>query len=282
MTKKYITRSHDTSPLHLFRQGIRSEVTRRTYTYTLRRILCDILEDVLEGDFERRAGQFVQRARDDPDWTLDLLLSLAWKLREQTELPKDHAEYLNPTSVPSHFMPVRKLLDMNSASMPWRSIYATFPEKDNILDTRGWTRQEIAAMLVHARDPMDRTIVLLLASSGVRAGALNQLNWGDITPVYREGGRLTVDPSGGGEVACVTLSIYSGSRRATRHSPRRRRTAPACSTAAHGPTWWDASSGPEIRYSCPPRRCRAGHRARPWPSGCARWPTRWAECVLLK
>ena len=137
LTKEDITRSHDASPLHLFRQGIRSETTRRTYTYTLRKVLCDILEDVLEGDFERRAAQFVQRARDDPDWTLDLLLSLAWKLRERTELSKDHAEYLNPTSVPSHFMSIRKLLDMNSVSMPWKRIYATFPEKDNILDMRG-------------------------------------------------------------------------------------------------------------------------------------------------
>ena len=67
-------------------------------------------------------------------------------------------------------------------------------------------------MLVHARDPMDRAIVLLLASSGVRAGALDQLNWGDVTPVYREkDGRLTADPGGGGKVACVALSIYSGS-----------------------------------------------------------------------
>ena len=123
-------------PLHLFRQGIRSEVTLQTYTYALRKVLCDILEDVLEGDFEQRAKQFVQRARDDSDWTLDLLLSLAWKLRERTELPKDHAEYLNPTSIPSHFTSVRKLLDMNSVSMPWKRIYATFPEKDNILDTR--------------------------------------------------------------------------------------------------------------------------------------------------
>ena len=212
LTKKDITRSHDTSPLHLFRQGIRSEVTLKTYTYTLRKVLCDILEDVLEGDFEQRAGQFVQRARDDPDWTRDLLLSLAWKLRERTELPKDHADYLNPTSVPSHFMSIRKLLDMSGISMPWKRIYATFPEKDNILDTRGWTREEIAAMLVHARDPMDKALVLLLASSGVRVGALDQLNWGDLTPVYREeDGRLTADPGGGGEVACVALSIYSGS-----------------------------------------------------------------------
>ena len=206
-----ITRSQDTSPLHLFQQGIRAEATRRTYTRTLRRVMCDILEDVLEGDLERRVKQFVQRARDDPGWTLDLLLSLAWKLRKRTELPKDHADYLNPTSIPPHFMPIKKLLDMNSVSIPWGRVYATFPERDNILDTKGWTREEVASMLVHARDPMDRAIVLLLASSGVRLGGLN-LTWGDLTTIYIENGRLTTDPDGGsGEVACVALNVYAGS-----------------------------------------------------------------------
>ncbi len=47
------------NPLDLLRQGIRAEATRYVYTRTLRRILCDVLEDVPEGAFEQRAAQFV-------------------------------------------------------------------------------------------------------------------------------------------------------------------------------------------------------------------------------
>ena len=66
-------------------------------------------------------------------------------------------------------------------------------------------------MLSHARDTMDRAIMLLLASSGVRLGGLN-LTWGDLTPIYIEDGRLTTDPGGGsGEVACAALNVYAGS-----------------------------------------------------------------------
>ena len=75
LTKDEIVRSGNIQPLQLFRQGIRAEVTRRKYTATLRRILCDILEDVFEGDFERRTEQFVRRGRDDPQWMANLLLS---------------------------------------------------------------------------------------------------------------------------------------------------------------------------------------------------------------
>ena len=209
LAKDEIARSGSAPPLRLFEQGIRAEATRAKYTATLRRILCDILEEVLEGDFEARAAQFVERGRDDPKWMTDLLLSLSWKLRGRAELPRGHADYLNPTSFKTYFKPIRKLLEMNDVTVNWRRVYATFPEKDNVLDTRGWDRDEIAAMLGHARDPMDKALILLLASSGVRLGGLD-LNWGDLTPVYMEGGSLTADPGGGGEVACVAVSVYTG------------------------------------------------------------------------
>ena len=86
--------------MELSGQGMRVEATRSWYTRKLRGVMCDILEEILEGDFEQRVEQFVQRSRDEPNWALDIMLTLAWKLRERTELPKDHAEYLNPTFVP--------------------------------------------------------------------------------------------------------------------------------------------------------------------------------------
>ena len=210
LAKSEIVRSGGKHPLHLFHQGIRAEATRRKYTSTVRNVLCGVLEDVLEGDLEQRAEQFVQRGRDDPDWMLDLLLSLSWKLRERTELPKDHADYLNPTSVKSYFVPLRKLLEMSNVVVNWRRVYTTIPEKDNMTDNTGWTRENIAAMLAHARDPMDRAIVMMLASSGVRLGGLD-LTWGDITPIYRSDDGLTADPVDGGTVACAALNVYSGS-----------------------------------------------------------------------
>ena len=52
---------------------------------------------------------------------------------------------------------------------------------------------------------------MLLASSGMRAGAPHQLNWGDLTPIYRNGDRLTLDPGEGSDVACAMLEVYRGS-----------------------------------------------------------------------
>ena len=52
------------SPLQLFARGITAEATRRKYTATMRRIMCEIIEDdVLSGDFEERLRQFVRTER---------------------------------------------------------------------------------------------------------------------------------------------------------------------------------------------------------------------------
>ena len=211
LTKEDIVRVEDGSPLELFGQGIKSKETLDKYTRMLRQVACKILEDVLEGTFEERVQQMVDIGRKDPGWMRDLLLKLSEKLRERTELPKDDPEYLNPDSVGNYFKPVKKLFDMNDVTIQWKRIYATYPERDNVPESRGWTRDEIARMLRHAHGPMERALVLVLASSGMRAGGLN-LNWGDISPIYDAGdGGLTLDPGPEDTVACAALHVYRGS-----------------------------------------------------------------------
>ena len=205
-----MVRTGDAPPLDLLKQGIRADETRGRYVRALRLITGEFLDDLLEGTFEERVAQLVRYGRDDPDWTLDLLFNMSRKLRERTRLARDDPDYLNPTSFPNYFVPLKKLFDMNNVVIPWNRVYATYPELDNMPDTDGWTREEIAQILRQARDVLDRALVLVLASSGVRSGALAPLNWGDLTPVYRVGDKLSLDPGEGGEVACAILEVYRG------------------------------------------------------------------------
>jgi integrase len=50
-------------PIELFYQGIKSSASRISYTRKLRQVLCDYLEDVLEGSLEKRAAQLVYKAK---------------------------------------------------------------------------------------------------------------------------------------------------------------------------------------------------------------------------
>ena len=43
--------------------------TQEKYTRTLRQVLCQYFEDILEGKFEERVAQLVKHGREDPEWT---------------------------------------------------------------------------------------------------------------------------------------------------------------------------------------------------------------------
>lgn len=219
LTVEEFERVDDSDPLALFNQGIKSDKTREKYTRTLRNVLCHMLEDILKGTFEERAEQFVRQGREDPGWARDLILSISRKLRERTTLAPDHPQYLNPVSFSGYFKPVKKLLDMNDVMISWKRVYATFPEEySQAPDSRGWERAEIQQMLRFCRGPIEKAVILVCASSGIRIGGFEGLEWRDLTPVFRKPGgglRLGDDTrdaaAAPGSVCCAKLQIYRGS-----------------------------------------------------------------------
>ena len=233
LTKENIQRMAEEPPLTLFKQGIKSPETLDKYTRTLRYVLCTILRDILDGDFEQRVQQLVTYGKTEPKWTLDLLLSLSRMLRERTELSPDNPEYLNPVSFGNFFKPIKKLFDMNDVYVSWKRVNVTYPELDNVSETYGWTKAEIQKMLKHTNGTIDKVIILIAASSGIRAGGFN-LNWGDIAPIYVVDGKLKMvdkeDENNNDlfiaekmfdvsaqrtntpqlQIACAMLQVYSG------------------------------------------------------------------------
>ena len=205
----------NTNPIELFCQGIRSKETKKTYTHMLRRILCRVCEDVLDGTFEERAAELVERAKSDPEWARNLVLKIVMRWREKTILDPLDPEYLNPSTLKFYLCPVKKLLDMNDVALPWKRIYETYPEVDNKSDTRGWNFGEVRTMLACATNVQTRAIILMLASSGMRAGGL-MLKWGDIDPIYRVDGKL-VEGKDAPELqatckpVCASVRVYQGS-----------------------------------------------------------------------
>ncbi len=197
--------------MELFQQGIKAKVTKEKYTRVLRKILTDILENVLEGTFEERAAELVNRTKKDPDWGMSVLLALSKKLKERTELPKSDPNYLNPGSFPTYFKPMRKLFEMNNVPVVWKRITATFPELNNNDKGRAYTRQEIGDMLKFGKGAVDRAIILIAASSGIRVGGFD-LTWGDIRPVYKIADKfkfeITESEQADSKIACAILTVY--------------------------------------------------------------------------
>lgn len=87
-------------------------------------------------------------------------------------------------SIAAYVSAIRKFYDMNDIiTLNWKKIHSFEPEPEQRSEDRPYTHQEIATLLSKA-SPRDRAIILLMASTGVRVGAIAYpLQLKDLQPI---------------------------------------------------------------------------------------------------
>lgn len=202
----------DEDALDLFYSGMKSQETRRTMGGNLQRFLVDVCQDILEGDIDQRARQFVNVARKDQQRAVQIILAYARMLKSRTTLARNDKDYLNPSSVPNKIKPIKKLLDMSGVGLGWKRIYSTYPEEDNTHKGRGYTREEIKMLLEHADGLATEFFILAACSGGMRVGAWSDLRWECVFPIYQENDEYTIKPATDGVIVCAAMILYKGTR----------------------------------------------------------------------
>ena len=130
-----------------------------------------------DADFEVRVNELVNRARDDSKWIDSILTTITSKLMDRTELPKTDPDYIKSTMVENNLKPIKKLFSMVDIPIAWGKIDVMINNENDIKDqSRGYTEKELETICKFC-DPMERLMVKLGSSSGIRAGAYD-LNWG--------------------------------------------------------------------------------------------------------
>ena len=202
-------------PLQVFRSTIKSEFTRKSYERYLKLFLCKILEDMLSGSYEQRAKQFLEIGKNDNEKLIKIMYAYVKRMKEQTELPPDHTNYMAVKSLKTRIKPIKKFCDMNDVLFNWKRLNSTFPEdRDDYPEMRGYTKDEIRALLQFSTGPRDKAIILIAASSGIRSGAFD-FTWEDVKPINRIDGSLVVGEKiidyTKGKLECASICVYKGS-----------------------------------------------------------------------
>jgi integrase len=99
---------------------------------------------------------------------------------------------LSVNSVKLYLKGVKSFLEFNEIALPWKKI-AKFYHDDVTNSYRSYTKEEIKKLLSVA-DPRDRCIILLMASSGIRVGAIQTLKVKSIKRLDGDVGIVTVYP----------------------------------------------------------------------------------------
>ena len=204
------------NPLENFRAGIKSEKTRERYERILHGYLMNTLSEIIDGEtFEDKIHTLVNKSKKEPAWAMQILTNILMRLRKRTESPTKHPDYLSPNSLRNDFKPFKKLFDMNDIPLVWKKIYSMYPEQinTNVLKTRAYTIEEIRTMLDHCNNPMEKAIILVHASSGIRPDAFD-FTWEDVQPIFRKDGKIIINQTElqtDAELVCATITIYKKS-----------------------------------------------------------------------
>jgi integrase len=99
---------------------------------------------------------------------------------------------LSVNSIKFYLTGVKSFLEFSEITLPWKKIAKFYPD-DVTNSYRSYTKDEIKKLLSMA-DPRDRCIILLMASSGIRVGAIQTLKVKSIKRLDGEIGIVTVYP----------------------------------------------------------------------------------------
>jgi integrase len=88
----------------------------------------------------------------------------------------------SPATITGYVAALRKFYDMNDIELNWRKIHSRKAEMEKTIEDRPYTHSEIQTLLDRA-SYRNRSIILLMASAGLRMGAIPALKIKDLQPI---------------------------------------------------------------------------------------------------
>lgn len=93
---------------------------------------------------------------------------------------------LSPAAIEMYIAAIKKFYVQNDILLNWDKINSYKPERCRVVEDAAYTRDQIQKMLSVCGDIRDKALVLLLASTGMRIGAVSKLRLKDVTPIDLE------------------------------------------------------------------------------------------------
>jgi integrase len=163
-------------------EGLKSKSTLNAYTTHLS-LFCRSHNTDPDGLIHNSAGEL-------KTMVLNYIIYLKKIAKQSAGKPRKGE--LSVNSIKFYLTGVKSFLEFNEIALPWKKIAKFYPD-DVTNSYRSYTKDEIKKLLSIA-DPRDRCIILLMASSGIRVGAIQTLKVKSIKRLDGEVGIVTVYP----------------------------------------------------------------------------------------
>ena len=181
------------NPLSLFLYALKAPETKRQYPRRLK-VFLDFLK--LDGTLEQQSKEFLERAKQNPQWAQNSLMQFIAFQKERAR--KGEISY---STIANYYKATKLFVEMNSdiPIINWKRIIRGVPNGRKAANDRAPTIEEIRKLSEYP-DRRIKPIVYIMASSGIRIGAWDSLQWKHVTSITNDNG----------EVIAAKLLIYPG------------------------------------------------------------------------
>jgi len=172
---------------------MKAPMTRDRYQTRLAKFL-DFIGMVQCGTtLEGRARAFAKKGKEDSIWALNNILKFV-------QFQKDRADKKEITgaTLRNYVKSIKLFCEMADMPIQWNKITRGLPKGKKYADDRIPTVEEIRKVVEYP-DRRIKAIVCTMASSGIRIGAWDYLQWGHIRPIQKSN-----------ELVAAKMIVYSG------------------------------------------------------------------------
>jgi integrase len=156
-------------PMTVFLYALKAPETKRQWPRRLK-VFLDFLK--LDGiTIKEKAKQFMIKARLNPGWAQDNLMKFI-----AFQIERVRRNEISETTISNYYKATKLFCEMNELSLSWKIIRRGLPRGRRAANDRDPTMEEIQK-LVEYPDRRIKAIIYTMASSGIRIGASDYLQW---------------------------------------------------------------------------------------------------------
>jgi hypothetical protein len=192
LEKSVESKEDNLDPWSLYLYAMKAQMTRDRYQTRLAKFF-DFISLEIGAKLEDRARVFAQRSKQDGNWVLNNILRFVQYQRDRV----DRKEITGAT-VRNYVKSIKLFCEMADLTIQWKKITRGLPKGKKYADDRIPTLEEIRKVVEYP-DRRIKAIVYTMASSGIRIGAWDYLQWGHITPIEKNA-----------EVVSAKMIVYAG------------------------------------------------------------------------
>jgi len=188
------TEFEELDPWSLYIYAMKAPMTRDRYQTRLAKFL-DFIGMLQDGTttLEGRAGAFAKKGKEDSIWALNNILKFVQFQKDRLDKKE-----ITGATLRNYVKSIKLFCEMADMPIQWNKITRGLPKGKKYADDRIPTVEEIRKVVEYP-DRRIKAIVCTMASSGIRIGAWDYLQWGHIRPIQK-----------GNEIVAAKMVVYSG------------------------------------------------------------------------